>query len=111
MMDAQSLWKEIATRLQRAVPEVSDVRLFGSQARGDARPDSDVDLLLILPQSADRNDVLLRARKSLRHLGVGFDLLLLTPAEWARLQEDQSWLSRELVREARRLDAVGGTRI
>jgi hypothetical protein len=35
---------EIATRYG-----VSNVRVFGSVARGDARPDSDVDLLVDLP--------------------------------------------------------------
>lgn len=106
MSDGQDLHSEIAARLQRAVPELLDVLLFGSRARGDHRPDSDVDLVLILPDAADATEVLLRARKSLRHLGVGFDLLLLTRAQWAQLRQDRSWLGRELVRDARRIDVA-----
>jgi predicted nucleotidyltransferase len=49
--------------------------LFGSQARGDASPDSDYDLMVIVPDNADRQH-----RKSelayrvLRSLGRAFDV-------------------------------------
>ena len=45
----------ICDDLVRAIREVADpelVILFGSQARGDARPDSDVDLLIVQERSA-----------------------------------------------------------
>ena len=44
----------------------AEVRLFGSRARGEARPDSDVDLLITAPDAwlaqQDRWDVLDRLR-------------------------------------------------
>jgi uncharacterized protein len=43
--------KEIVDRLVQAY-EPEAVYLFGSQARGDAGPDSDYDLLLVVPDNA-----------------------------------------------------------
>lgn len=111
MGEPHDLYALIRSRLQHAVPELLDTILFGSRARGDHRSDSDVDLVLILPDitdpdNADRSEVLLRARKSLRHLGVGFDLLLLTREQWAQVRQDPSWYGRQMALEARSLDAA-----
>lgn len=58
----------------------AQIVLFGSRARGDSRPDSDVDLLIV--QDADftpgypRHEVLHRLRNRLADFGVAKDLLL-----------------------------------
>jgi len=44
--DMSSLLEEITRRI-RAVSDPDQIILFGSHARGDFRPDSDVDLLII----------------------------------------------------------------
>lgn len=44
--------RDIVTRFH---PE--QVILFGSQARGDATPDSDVDFLVVMPDGIDRREV------------------------------------------------------
>lgn len=102
----QELRRNIADRIRAAVPEVAEVLLFGSRARGDARPDSDVDLVLIVPGEPDRRSVAVRARRGLWGLGIGFDLLVLTREDWQALQQSSAWYDRQLTREAVRLDAV-----
>jgi predicted nucleotidyltransferase len=84
---------------------VLSVILFGSRARGDAQPDSDVDLVVIV----DRDD--LETSKAIRHLAIEtwleWGLYLSTrvwgQAHWQRLQALQTGLYRNLQREGREL--------
>ena len=46
----------IARRAHEVVPPGSTILLFGSQARGDARPDSDWDILILLDKDKITNE-------------------------------------------------------
>lgn len=82
-MSEDQLLAEIVKRTLAAVPGVQKLILFGSCARGDARPDSDVDLIVITPEAAKDGPRTVAWRLALRHLDTSFDLIMMTPDEWA----------------------------
>lgn len=57
--------------------------LFGSWARGDARPDSDIDLLVVLPQVENKRQTTIHIGNELSDLPVSKDVVVTTPEEIA----------------------------
>ena len=53
--------------------------LFGSHARGDARPESDVALFVVLPQVANKRMAAVAIRRALADLPVRKDIVVTTP--------------------------------
>ncbi|MBF0164528.1 MAG: nucleotidyltransferase domain-containing protein [Magnetococcales bacterium] len=83
-MTWESLLHEAVARI---IPQADPDRviLFGSHARGEARDDSDVDLLLIAPSATirrhGRRQLLARIWSAMGHLPASFDFLLYSPEE------------------------------
>src|SRR5438067_6234752 len=57
--------------------------LFGSQARGDAGPDSDVDLLVVMPVEGSVREKRLEISLALPDLPVSVDVIVTTPEKFA----------------------------
>lgn len=57
--------------------------LFGSHARGDAGPDSDVDLLVVM-QTESKREAAVRIGVALDAMGIPKDILVITPDEFER---------------------------
>ena len=75
---------EAAVRILSEATEAARIVLFGSYARGDAREDSDLDLLVIEPQVDDRAQEMVRLRRLLRPLRIPADILVYSSEEAAR---------------------------
>lgn len=56
--------------------------LFGSQARGDAGPDSDVDLLVVMDVEGSKNETALDVQQALHGISVPVDIVISQPAEF-----------------------------
>lgn len=79
--EVQAKVDEMVRRIvERFQPE--KVILFGSRARGDADPDSDVDLLVVMPFDGRRLDRIVEIRLALAHMGIAKDVFLVTPEEF-----------------------------
>lgn len=77
--------------------EVSAVVLFGSVGRGEATPDSDVDLAVIAPRRWDKR---VELEDSVRtRLGNNCDVLVFTTAEFARLAAEGEPVVSDILRD------------
>lgn len=74
--------KMVRRLVRRFKPD--QIILFGSHARGTAGPDSDVDLLVVLPVSGSKRDKEIEMRLALHNIHVPKDIIVVTPDEVAR---------------------------
>ena len=76
----------IQTMIDRIVRDFHPLRLilFGSHARGDASPDSDIDLLVVLPQVANKRLAAVAIRRALADFPVCKDIVVTTLEEITR---------------------------
>ena len=101
--DEQAWLDEYSQALSRDHPGlVDDILIFGSKARGDAGPDSDLDVLVVLNQ-ADR-----QTKRGVRHTGhllsalsdVMPSIMVYTRAEWQARESSMSPFYQTVMRDA-----------
>lgn len=97
---------EVVRRLVDAY-QPERIYLFGSTARGDAGPDSDYDIMVVVPDDAPPElqecDVAYRA---LRGLGIAKDVLIWTHGEFEKRLHLKASLPSTILREGRLLHAA-----
>jgi predicted nucleotidyltransferase len=84
-----SLLAERARSLLAQRPEVIEIRLFGSLARGDATPGSDADLWILVRDGAgpfvERSAGLARCFEG---VGIGCEAIAYAESEWRRMRDE-----------------------
>jgi uncharacterized protein len=90
----------MAERIGRDYDPVKII-LFGSHARGEAGPESDIDLLVVLPEVANKRQAAVAIRRVLRDLPVPKDIVVTTPEEIARRGDLVGTVLRPALREGK----------
>lgn len=103
----EALLRTIAAEIEAAIPG-AEVRLFGSRARGTARPDSDLDLLVSVPDSWQASHPRIEATDALgwklAHHRLPIELLLFSKSEVEERRHGRINVIAEACRYGRRLD-------
>jgi predicted nucleotidyltransferase len=101
----------ILTEMVRRIVEAVDpdkIILFGSRARGDAKPHSDVDLLIIAPSDLPRWKRTTPLYGALAGMGVGKDIVWWTSEEVDEWRAVKSHFITTAVREGKVLHERAG---
>lgn len=99
MIDRQTI--DRAAKLLLAAAPGSTVILFGSQARGDARPDSDVDFLVVEPHVTNWAKETTRLLNVLRPLMVPADVVVLDRERFDYWKNTPNTLPYTVLREGK----------
>jgi len=99
MVTEQAL-REIADKIVAATHPQA-VILFGSLARGEAGPDSDLDLMIVAESDKPRIERYGEVRRLFRGMGIGMDILVYTPEEFAQFQSVPGSLTHTVAHEGR----------
>ena len=75
------------------------VILFGSAASGQAGQESDIDLLVVMPDGTHRRHTAQRLYASIRHVGVPFDLLVATPSDLEKHRQNVGLIYAKILQE------------
>lgn len=101
--------REIQRMVRRIVRQFHPERviLFGSHARGEAGPDSDVDLLVVMPVEGSRREMAIRIGVALHDIPVPKDIIVTTPEDYAWRKEIVGTIERPATREGKVLYVRG----
>ena len=100
--------QQLILRMVRRIAErfrPEQIILFGSHARGVAGPDSDVDLLVVLPLEGTKHQKQVEIRLALRDFPVPKDIIVTTPEDFAWRRKIPGTIERPASREGRVLYA------
>ena len=92
-----------ARRAADAASCPAEVLLFGSYARGDADPGSDLDLMVIEEQVDDKTAEYLKIHRAVGSMGVGVDIVVISREDFERRRQVPGTVPYWAAKEGRRI--------
>ncbi len=92
--------EDIVRRVTSAVQPLR-VLLFGSAARGEMGPESDVDLLIVVPDGTRRRDASRKIYRALSGLGIAKDVIVVTESDVKQFGENPSLIIKPALEDGR----------
>lgn len=110
LMAQKMALEKLETMVSRLVTrfDPNEIFLFGSQARKNARADSDIDLLVILPVAGSLRAKRIEMRVALHDLQVPTDIVVATPTQVQQQRHVVGTLIRDALTEGKLLYARNG---
>ena len=96
--DIQGSIKEMVRRIVEQF-DPDRIILFGSYARGTAQPDSDVDLLVVMPVKGSRLEKTIEIGVAVHDVGLPKDIVVTTPEDFEWRKDVVGTIERPAVQE------------
>lgn len=98
--------EELTGRIVNAVRPLRII-LFGSAARGEMGPDSDIDVMVVMPDGTHRLDTVRYLYKQLSGFGFPVDIVVTTPTVLERHRDNIGLIYRTVLTEGKEIYAAG----
>jgi len=100
--------KAIESLVQKIVEAVHPLKiiLFGSYARDKAAPESDIDVLVVMPEGVHCRRTAQLLYRQIRGLGVPFDILVATPSDLEKHKDNIGLIYRTVLQEGKEIYAA-----
>jgi predicted nucleotidyltransferase len=100
--------KVVESLVQKIVEAIHPLKiiLFGSYARGKANPESDIDVLVVMPEGVHCRRTAQLLYRQIRGLGVPFDILVTTPGTLEKHKDNIGLIYRTVLKEGREIYAA-----
>jgi predicted nucleotidyltransferase len=82
------------------------IMLFGSAARGEMGPGSDLDVLVVMPRGTHRRKTAQRLYRHMGGMGVPFDIVVATPEDLELHRSNPGLIYGTILREGREVYAA-----
>lgn len=105
MQISQDVINDLISRIKHVV-EPEEIILFGSVARGLMAHDSDIDVLVVVPDGTHRRHTCQRIYRSLRGFGQPVDVLVATKNDLIVHKEDTGFIYRNILSEGKTIYAA-----
>jgi len=106
MVIDEGVIRQAVDLLLRAAPAGSKVILFGSYARGQADPESDLDFVVVEPVVNDAFGEMVRLREVLRPLRIAVDVLVVSAKTFEEWRDTPNTVIYEAAREGKVYEQV-----
>jgi len=80
--------------------------LFGSAVRGEVGPDSDIDVLVVMPEGTHRRRTAQLLYRQINGVGAPFDILVATPSDLEKHRDNIGLIYRTVLREGKEVYAA-----
>nr|VFJ44134.1 MAG: Nucleotidyltransferase domain-containing protein [Candidatus Kentron sp. DK]VFJ54766.1 MAG: Nucleotidyltransferase domain-containing protein [Candidatus Kentron sp. DK] len=77
--------------------------LFGSTARGESDAESDIDLLVVMPEGAHRRHTAQFLYREIREAGVPFDLIVAVPSDLEKYRDNPGLIYKTILKEGKEI--------
>jgi len=100
--------KVIESLVQKIVEAVHPLKiiLFGSYVRDKVNPESDIDVLVVMPEGVHCRRTAQLLYRQIRGLGVPFDILVTTPGALEKHKDNIGLIYRTVLKEGREIYAA-----
>jgi len=105
MKPSQKILKQLTKTIVDTVHPLRII-LFGSMARGTAGPDSDIDLMIVMPNGTHRRHTRQKLHRDIPGIGVPLDLLVATPEDFEKYGEHPSLIYKYVLSEGKEIYAA-----